>query len=354
MMKRFNLLLVIVTTFFIGSCASLNLLDPNIEKHNNTMSTLGTYFVEVVSSKTNTGVTQNTTEYIYIDNDNDTFLLTNQLKDTFEIYHEDVVFEMEEDKLYSYIFEDKWSKYEVSDSYLSLKNIEHVLFAFFTDAEVQNTNFEIVYTDTLTMNDLKGKITNILDLEIDQDLYDQEFSMSAVYSKNEERFISFTFDLTEQMILSDYEETFYSSDAAWTLTLDFKNIDQEFHVLVDEFIEDDYYNDFTHKGILEFDEKYSYELIKGTVNYESDQDILTLIFDKTGLYKLMLKDINTLNDLVVTIMDEQQNVVRTLTVSAHDNFSNYWNFSKGTYYICIESIGSSDTPTNYSFLFITN
>jgi hypothetical protein len=355
MLKRLSLIIILITTILIGSCTDVNIEDSNFRNHIETMAAFDTYGIKVVSSKTNTGIVKNQTQYVYIDNAHNTFLLSGSKKDDVQVMTEDVVFSMEADLIYSYVFNDVWGKYEVSSKYKSIRYFEQVLFTFFDSVKRTETNFETVYEDFLTLDLLKNNLINILGEDFDDDVYSLPFPVTAVYSKVDDHFTSIQFDLSSLYKISNQEnEEFSSRDASWTIDFEFIAINEPFQIQVSDFITDDHYDDFTHLNVIEFDELYSYELIEGTVDYQTDKDILKVIFDHTGLYQLMLRDISSVEELFITILDENERVVRNFTLSAEDDISKYWNFAKGTYYIVVSGDIIDSSTIDYSFLFITN
>ena len=180
-MKR--LLLVVLSLFVVSlitGCTSVGNTD--LHNHLKTMDANQTYVIKTESVKSDITYVDSMSSYIYVDNFNSTFLISNEEKDVLEINNEDIMFEYEDSTLYGYVYNESWRRYEVDNKYLNIKYFETVLFSFFSDAEKETVNDYTVYKAALTMNDLEGRLFNIIGEELDSNYNNTEFEVTAYYS----------------------------------------------------------------------------------------------------------------------------------------------------------------------------
>lgn len=352
-MNKLYILLILFIVTLLSGCGSVS--NPDLNNHINTMNSLNTYVIKVESVKhdlTNDSIIDS---YVYIDNVHGTYLVTDEEKTNMVVKKGDIMFEYLEDTLYSYVFEGVWAKYEINLNHLNIKNFESVLFSFFENPVIKRENNSVEYTSYININDLEGSLYNILGENFTQKYRDEDFALKAYYDNDLKRFTSFTFDLSE-IYKSEMKDNgvFSSDETSWMINFSFENINEEFSILLNQYQLDDYYNSFAQLDILNITSNFSFDMIKGNLDYQDDQDILQIEFEVTSLYRILLKDISTTAKIRIEILDSNYNFIKEEYLSSVSLQSKYFSFSKGIYYIIISSVGEQFEETAYKFLFLGN
>lgn|GEM_PF-2748097 len=344
--------MVLFAVTLLSSCDDIP--DSNLERHIDTMDSMQTYVIEIASKKDNGVLSTTKNNYVYIDNIHSTFLVRNNNNTKTYISNEDIVFEYDDNMLYGYVYDDVWRKYEVDSSYLNIKYFESVLYTFFTESETITDDGYVVYQAYLNLDDLEGRLYNFTTEDMPKEYYGTDFLVQAYYSIEDQMFTSFTFDLSDIYADMEGEEGNVNSGVSWIVEFAFDEFNDDFSVNLDNYVYDDYLNSFNHVDMFDFDSQFSYEMVKGTVDYTLDQDILRIEFEETGIYKLMLTNISSLSELKITILDANYEVYREEVVDFNHMTSGYWNYPKGLYYIIVSSSEIDFIETTYSFLFVSN
>ena len=167
----------------------------NLINHLNTMDALDTYVMELDSVKYQISGNQFSSKFIYIDNENNTFMISDRDRDVIEVEQNDVVFELNDDQVFGSVYTDSWIKYKLSSEYMNLRYLEKALFEFFSDSKVTVIDGIYTYQATTTIEALEGNIYNIFEIDFTDEQRIIEFPIEAVYDAVEERFLSFEFDL---------------------------------------------------------------------------------------------------------------------------------------------------------------
>ena len=351
-MKRLIILVLTLFTVVIASGCE-NVPNSNMENHINTMSAMQTYVISVTSSKSDITYSDVSSSYIYVDNNNGTFLLSNEDREVVNINSDDVIFEFDNNVLYGYMFEDIWHKYEVDNNYLSIRNFESILFSFFKDATESISDEYTVYETYLNLSDLEGKMYNVTSHEMDKEFYGDDFLVTAYYSNIENRFTSFSFDLSDILVKMNKEiGTITTSEAEWKVNFTFEEINEDFSVSINDYVFDDYLNGFEHLDLFDFDQRFSYEMINGSMSYLHDQDVIKVEFKETGLYRLFLTNITSTKKLLITILDSNMDIFLEEEIDVTKTMSDYETYNEGVYYIVICVDDTEFNEIAYSFLFL--
>ncbi len=351
-----NKILILSGLFIItllSGCGNISNLD--LKNHINTMNALDTYSIKVVSNKQNLEDETSLNSYVYVDNIHSVYLLSEDEKTNIIIEDKDIIFEYVNDTVFSYVFDKIWNRYEIDNSYLNIKNFESVLFSFFDSPIVVNEGNIITYTSRLNFKDLKGSMYNVVGDYVPDKYLNNDFEVTAFYDKELKRFTKFCFNLSD-IFISDLEDKgeFAQSDASWMICFSFEDINKDFSLRLNEYQLDDHYNSFSQMDILSLDSLYSFDMIKGNIDYKNDSDIFEVEFESSGLYRISLRDITTTANISIQILDSEHNFIREENLSSVDILTKYFSFNEGTYYLVISSTDVQFEETGYKLLFLGN
>ena len=357
MKKTAILLLVIVSSLLLVGCDNEQpiLIDTNLETHINTMDALNTYVIKFYTDKELNNIKSVSSNYVYIDSANETFVVSTMDKECYDILHTDLVFQYDEDGLFNFIYNDGWIKHEIDSTFINIINFESVVFDHFKDPTIEDTDTETVYTAHLSLEDIKDSGYTAFGGSVPEKYFNIEIPLSIAFNKTEERFTTFEFDfkpILEAMNLDEGLET--QDEDIWNVTFEYTKLNEEFNLEITEYVVDDYIGDFDHEVFSIIKEMYSYDLIDGCVNYTDDSDLIKIRFEESGLYQLSLRAFNQTSDLVVKVLDKNHEIIRTFTLNSKDTATSYWNYTKGTYYVLVSGVLKDDTAADYSLIFMGN
>lgn len=326
-----------------------------LDTHLITMKNLDTYIINVSNIKNTVEYSEISSKYVYVDNINDSFLISDNDNEDSDYDKDDIIFENDDHSLYGYFYEDTWHKYIIDKNYLNIRDFEKEIFRFFTEPAVKIDEEFSKYETYLSIYDLSGKLYNITGEELGSQYKGIDFLVTAYYSETLKRFTHFSFDLSGilERINSDNEIT-TEDEVSWFIDFSFESFNKDFEVVLDEYVVDDYYDGFNNFMIFTFDERFSYEMVSGSVDYLQDKDVLQIIFKETGLYRLFLSNISELGEIHITILDEHFKVFREEFLCGTHPLTNYFTYKSGTYYVVITANGDDFVETDYRFLFLNN
>jgi len=278
-------------------------------------------------------------------------MISDRDRDIIEVEQGDVVFQLNNDEVFGSVYTDIWTKYKLSPEYIDLRYLEKALFEFFSDSKVTVIEGIYTYQATTTIEALEGHVYNMFEIDFTDEERIIEFPIEAVYDSLEERFLSFEFDLSnllDKEISNSYEEP------KWFISLSFEHLNQDFEISLVEQAEDDHVDDFNLNSFLNIVHEYSYEMIKGLINFSSDQDLIQVEFEDDGVYRLKMNKLDNIENLYIQVFDDKQNLIRTFELNSCDDASSYWQYDEGIYYLKISGDIINEDTSEYSFLFLSN
>lgn len=358
-MKKITImLLTVVSGFVLGGCelTQPNLIDSNLQSHIETMSILDSYVIKYSSDLLNGNEHKINESYVYVDNNNETFVVSSEDKEDANLIDiEDLVFQFERKKLYNYLFDDVWIKHEVDVSFFNIISFEKVTMKYIQDMKYQFTDEEVNYVAYLSLEDVKDSGYSVFGSNIPEEYFNVKVPLTVTFNKVEQRFTSFEFDFKPVLIQMNNDKG-YTTDKedSWIVKFEYERLNEYFDLVIDDYIIDDYVDDFEQKTLSGITELFSYDLIKGCVNYDHDYDLIKVEFVKSGIYQLSLRNFNDVGDIVVTIMDINHKVITTFNLNNHDPLTSFWNYAKGTYYVLITGNLVDSNPLDYSLIFMSN
>ena len=290
----------------------------NLDNHIKTMDSMDTYVMEIESNRQTTNGDVITKRYIYVDNTNSTFLVSDHEKDPVSVENGDVIFEVLEDEIFGYFFTDVWTKYELSPDYSNLKYFESIIFDFFTDDTVTVADGMHTYESTTTLATLIGNIFNMFEMDFAEEDMSIEFPISAIYSSKESRFLSFEFNLNPIINQGSFH---YPDTTDWKITLTFDVLNEDFELNIIGDIHDDYVGDFNQSSILEIVHRFCFEMIRGSIDFSIDKDLFKVEFEDDGIYQIKATKLNNIDNLYIHVLDEYRNPIRTFKLDAEDRKS---------------------------------
>lgn len=359
MMKKIIILLLSITSsFLIGGCDDTPpiLTNSNLDKHINTLECLDTYVIEFETEKFDNGNLNTAANFIYVDNKNDSFVISVLDKENPGIIENtDLVFEYDGDKLYNYMYDDLWIKHEINKHIVNVIGFEETVFDFLMNLTEETIDDNVIYKAIVTMEDIKDSGYTAFGGNVAEKYYNVEIPIIATYSIVEERFISFEFDFINVLKAMDADQGLTTSEEDyWKVKFEYTCIDDDFDLVIEDYVMDDFIDDFSQETITDIVELYSYELIKGCVDYSTDHDLIKIEFETNGLYQLSLQAFDGVHDLVISILDNNHNIVRTFNLNNDDDHTSYWNYAEGTYYLIVSGDLVEATAANYSLIFLSN
>lgn len=358
MKKMIIMFLTVVSGLLIGGCDSNqpSLIDSNLQSHLDSMGAMDTYVIKFTSDKMDSFEQSSNINYVYVDNVNETFVLSPENKDDENFINKtDLVFQYENNKLFNIMFDDVWIKHEISSTYFNVKNFETEVMKYLHDISYDINEEEITYVAYLSLNDVKDSGFQAFGDSIPEMYFNVDVPLTIKYSKTEERFISFELDFTPVMIEMDQDLGLSTSgDDSWIIKFEYERLDKEYNLIVDEYVIDDFVDGFYGDMINGIKELYSYDLIKGSVNYNNDQDLIRVEFTKSGIYQLSLRNFNEVLDLNVTILDVNHKIITTFVMNSDNSMTSFWNYAKGTYYVLVSGDLIDNISTDYRLIFMSN
>lgn len=351
-MKRIVILVlsILCVTAFVG-CEEVS-HEYNLRHHEITMDTLSTYVIDIESNRQTTIGEELTNSYIYVDNINNTFLVSNYLKDPISAKNADVIYEEINDDIYGLFYNGVWTKYQLSSEYAKLKYIEKVIVDLFDgDTSVKVSNNLYFYRTFATLDDLDGSILDIFAIDFAKDNRSVEFPITAIYSIEESRFISFKLDFNP---ILDTGDTNYANTTDWSITITFEDFNDNFELSIQDVQQDDFINDFDQNDKLQITRKYCFEMIRGSLDFSLDKDLFKVEFEDDGVFLLKAISLENIDNLYISVLDESRKFIRSFELSKEDDSSNYWSYSKGIYYLQVSGDIGIQNITEYNFLFLGN
>ncbi|AIO18599.1 hypothetical protein KQ51_00719 [Candidatus Izimaplasma bacterium HR1] len=357
-MKKITILfLSVISAILLGGCENNPPIigDSNLESHFNTIGALDTYTIKFEVDKNIQGSSTTNTNFIYVDNVNDTFAVSVYDKEDYSVLTTDLVFEYEDGKLYNYIYNDVWIKHEIDSKLLNFVEFENTVFEYFKNATTENIDGKIIYSADISINNIKDSGYTALGGNTSKEYYDIDIPITITFCTTEERFVKFELDFKPVMEAMNVDQGIETlEDDYWKVSFEYTKIDESFEIVISDYIFDDFIDDFDEEAFIGMTELYSFELIKGCVDYNEDKDLLKVEFEDSGLYQLSLRSYEEVDDLVVTILDSNHNIFRTFILNSKDSVTSYWNYTRGTYYVLVSGNLSDCSSADYSLLFMSN
>ncbi len=347
-MKKIILLAFIgLITVSITACAKRNNehVSSDLTTHTETLRSLSGYLINITSDIIVEGENERSISYGYIDNHSNVIVLSDERKFDNTLTDTDKVFLKENKKAFNVIFGEVWTRTEVSNKVSELLEFDSYLL---TSLETINTTVsedDVEYKGTIS-NEKLLRLFEVYRLDNYTRETTQNFEVTANFDKDAQRFTSFAIDCTS--FLSEQ-----ASVDSWVVTFqyDFDNTDFAFEL--DDCVDDDYVKYFDDLSYLQVEHMKSYDLLKGSIDYGSDVDMIEVEFEESGLYTLNLRNIDFSAKINVEIYDQNRKLFKSFELSDERDYSKYWNFAEAKYYIVLSS-DCEESNIEYNLLFLSN
>jgi len=332
-MKRF--ILVVLFGLLLTSC---NTKETIITKHQENLLKLDSYIISFKEIKIKNGLPTESYQYLFVDNEHSLYSLKDVLELGDTLSPDDMIIEKSNNQLYTYLYNEGWTKYHINNKLEALTDFYLNAYDLF-DVQI----FETItnhYQSRIQASELNELVYGLLGIDISDEMKYETIIIQAKYDAEREMFTKLDIDL------SNIEEN-------WTLEIEFIEEILEFDLAVHEYSIDDYMNNFLYYDMYGLDAKDSFDLFRGSVNYMTDQDIISVQFEEESMYRLMLRDITEGASVDVQILDANLNVIREFRLSEHNEITRYYTYDSGLFYVIVTNNSDDVEVVDYSFLFLS-